>query len=92
MLRIFAKAVLGTLRAVLLAVLLLVSRVLVPLLRLVAAAGMVVLGFCALAMREQTVAMWAGAGVAVVAVGLELALGAAVRALMPSDVVVISEV
>jgi hypothetical protein len=61
-------------------------------LRLMAAAGMVVFGFCALARRDQTTAMWAGAGLAVAAVALELALGAAIRALAPPDVVVISEV
>jgi hypothetical protein len=87
-----ARPVLATLRSVLFMALLLASRVFVPLLRLMAAAGMVVFGFCALARRDQTTAMWAGAGLAVAAVVLELALGAAIRALAPRDVVVISEV
>lgn len=90
--RISAWAVLRTLRAILFAALLLASRLLVPLFRLAAAAGIVLFGFCALAWREQTTPMWVGVALAVVAVALELALGAVIRALAPSDVVVISEV
>jgi hypothetical protein len=69
--------------------------VLVPLFRLfriTATAGTVLFGFCALARRDQSTSMWAGAALAVAAVALELALGAAIRTLAPSDVVVISGV
>lgn len=90
--RISACAVLRTLRAILFAALLLASRLLVPLFRLAAAAGIVLFGFCALVRRDQTAPMWVGAALGVVAVALELALGAAIRALAAPDVVVISEV
>lgn len=80
------------LRSGLFVALLLASRVLVPVLRLMATAGIVVFGFCALARRDEVTVMWAGAGLACAAVVLELALGAAIRALAPSGVVVISEV
>jgi hypothetical protein len=86
------RAVLGALRSVLFVTLLLASRVLVPLFRLTATAGIVLFGFCALARRDQSTPMWVGAALAVVAVALELVLGAAIRALVPSDVVVISEI
>jgi hypothetical protein len=86
-----ARTVLATLRSILFMTLVLASRVLVPLLRLMATAGIVVSGFCALVRRDQTTAMWAGAGLAVAAVALELMLDAAIRALAPPDVVVISE-
>lgn len=82
----------GVLRSGLFVALLLASRVLVPVLRLMATAGLVVFGFCALARRDEVTVMWAGAGLACAAVVLELALGAAIRALAPSGVVVISEV
>lgn len=82
----------GLLRSGLFVTLLLASRVLVPVLRLMATAGIVVFGFCALARRDEVTVMWAGAGLAGAAVVLELALGAAIRALAPSSVVVISEV
>ncbi|WP_141837729.1 hypothetical protein [Herbaspirillum sp. SJZ107] len=85
-------AVLVTVRSLLFMALLLALRVLVPLLRLVATAGMLIFGFCLLVRRDQVTAMWAGAGLAVAAVALELALGAAIRALAPPSVVVISEV
>ncbi|MCS0585433.1 hypothetical protein NX784_28015 [Massilia pinisoli] len=87
-----ARAVLGTLRLALFTALLLASRMVVPLFRLAVTAGIVLFGFCALARRDQTTPMWAGAVLALAGVALELALGAAVRALAPSDVVVISEV
>lgn len=87
-----ARALVGVVRSALFVILLLTSRVLVPVLRVMATAGLVVFGFCALVRRDQVVAMWAGAGLAVGSVALELALGAAVRALAPSGVVVISEV
>ena len=82
----------GLLRSGLFVSLLLVSRVLVPVLGLMETAGIVVFGFCALARRDEVTVMWAGAGLAGAAVALELGLGAAIRALAPSDVVVISEV
>ena len=91
LMKMSAWAVLAMVRSLLFMALLLVSRVLVPLLRLMAAAGTLVFGFCLMVRRDQATAMWAGAGLAVAAVALELALGAAVRALAPSDVVVISE-
>lgn len=87
-----ARAVVTVVRSVLFVVLLLVSRVLVPVLRLAAAAGILLFGFCVLARRDQGVPMWAGAALAFGSVAIELALGAAVRALAPDDVVVISEV
>lgn len=89
---VVAKVVLTTLRASLFVVLVLASKVLVPVLRFAAAVGILVFGFCALARRDQVTPMWAGAGLAMAAVALELGLGAAVRALAPADVVVISEV
>jgi len=92
LLTLSARTVLATLRSVLFMALVLASRVLVPLFRLMAAAGIVVAGFCALVRRDQTIAMWAGAGLAFASVALELVLGAAVRALAPANVVVISEV
>lgn len=92
LLMLSARTVLAALRSVLFAVLVVASRVLVPLFRLMAAAGMIVSGFCALVRRDQVTAIWAGAGLAVASVVLELVLGAAVRALAPADVVVISEV
>jgi len=92
LMKMSAGALLATVRSLLFMALLLASRVLVPLLRLMAAAGILVFGFCLLARRDQATAMWAGAGLTVAAVALELALGAAIRALAPSDVVVISEV
>lgn len=82
----------GVLRSGLFVALLLASRVLVPMLRLMATAGIVVFGFCALARRDEVTVMWAGVGLAGAAVVLELSLGAAIRALAPSGVVVISEV
>lgn len=82
----------GLLRSGLFVALLLASRALVPVLRLMATAGIVVFGFCALARRDEVTVMWAGAGLACAAIVLELALGAAIRALAPSGVVVISEV
>lgn len=91
LLTLSARTILATLRSVLFMALVLASRVLVPLFRLMGAAGIVVSGFCALVRRDQNIAMWAGAGLAVVAAALELMLGAAVRALAPADVVVISE-
>jgi hypothetical protein len=87
-----AGALVRVVRSALFVALLLASRVLVPLLRVMATAGLVEFGFCALARRDQVVAMWAGAALAAGSVALELALGAAVRALAPSGVVVISEV
>lgn len=87
-----AKALVRVVRSALFVALLLASRVLVPVLRVMATAGLLVFGFCALAKRDQVVAMWAGAALAAGSVALELALGAAVRELAPSDVVVISEV
>lgn len=87
-----ARALVGVMRSALFVALLLASRVLVPVLRVIATAGLVVFGFCALARRDQVVAMWAGAALAAGSVALELALGAAIRALAPSDVIVISEV
>lgn len=92
LMKLSARAVVGALRSVLFVVLVLSSRVLVPLFRFVAAAGIVVFGFCALGRRDQATPMWAGAALAVTAVALELALGAALRALAPPDVVVITEV
>lgn len=87
-----AATVIATLRSVLFVVLVLASKVLVPVLRLAALAGILIFGFCVLARRDQATPMWAGAGLAVGAVALELGLAAAVRALAPADVVVISEV
>jgi hypothetical protein len=87
-----ARAVLATLRSVLFTALLLASRVLVPIFRLAATVGIVLFVFCALARRDQVTPMWTGAALALAGVAFELALGAAVRALAPSDVVVISEV
>lgn len=87
-----ARTVFATMRSVLFMVLVLASHVLVPLFRLLAAAGIVVSCFCALVRRDQLTAMWAGAGLAFAAIALELMLGAAVRALAPASVVVISEV
>jgi hypothetical protein len=92
LMKMSAGAVLRTVRSLLFMALLLASRVLVPVLRLMAAAGILVFVFCLLVRRDQSTAMWAGAGLAVSAVAVELALGAAIRALAPSDVVVISEV
>jgi hypothetical protein len=92
LLSVVVKAVLATLRSALFVALVLTSKVLIPVLRLVAIAGILIFGFCALARRDQVTPMWAGAGFAAAAVALELALGAAVRALAPADVVVISEV
>ena len=92
LMKMSAWTLLATVRSLLFMALLLASRVLVPLLRLIGAAGILVFGFCLLARRDQTTVMWAGGGLAVAAVALELALGAAIRALAPSDVVVISEV
>jgi hypothetical protein len=92
LMRIFARVVLAAVRSALFTALLLASRVLVPVLRLLAAVGIVLFGFCVLARRDQTTVMWAGAGLAVAAVAFELALVAAIHALAPSDVVVISEV
>jgi hypothetical protein len=92
MMFLVAAAVRATLRSTLFVSLLLASKVLVPLLRLAAVAGILIFGFCALARRDQVTPMWAGVGLAFAAVALELALGAAVRALAPADVVVISEV
>ena len=89
---VVARTLAGVLRAGLFVALLLASRVLVPVLRLMATAGIVVFGFCALARRDEVTVMWAGAGLAGAAVALELALGAAIRALAPSGVVMISEV
>lgn len=86
------RTLVGLLRSGLFVALLLASRVLIPVLRLMATAGIVVFGFCALARRDEVTVMWAGAGLAGAAVALELALGAAIRALAPSGVVVISEV
>jgi hypothetical protein len=86
------RTLVGLLRSGLFVALLLASRVLVPVLRLMATAGIVVFGFCALARRDEVTVMWAGAGLAGAAVALELALAAAIRALAPSGVVVISEV
>lgn len=87
-----ARAALGTLRSALFVALLLASRVLVPLFRLAATAGIVLFGFCAFVRLDQATPMWAGAALAFFSVALELALGALIRALAPSDVVVISEV
>lgn len=92
MMRVSARIVLTVLRALLFAALLLASRMLVPLLRLAATAGIVLFGFCALVRRDLGTPMWAGVALAVSAVVLEVALGAAVRALAPHDVVVVSEV
>jgi hypothetical protein len=89
---VVAKAVFAALRSALFVALVLASKVLVPVLRLTAIAGILMFGFCALARRDQVTPMWAGAGLAVAAVALELALGAALRSLAPADVVVISEV
>jgi hypothetical protein len=86
-----AATVLAALRSALFVVLVLSSKVLVPVLRLAAMAGILIFGFCVLARRDQVTPMWTGAGLAVAAVALELALAAAVRALAPADVVVISD-
>jgi hypothetical protein len=90
--KMLARAVLSALRSVLFVTLLLASRVLLPLFRLMTTTGIVLFGFCALARRDQSTPMWAGAALAFVAVALELVLGAAIRALAPADVVVITEV
>jgi hypothetical protein len=87
-----ARAALGTLRSALFMALLLASRVLVPLFRLAATAGIVLFGFCTLVRRDQATPMWVGAALAFVGTALELALGATIRAVAPSHVVVISEV
>ncbi|WP_156404016.1 hypothetical protein [Massilia sp. Root1485] len=87
-----ARTLVAVVLSALFVTLLLASRVLVPVLRVMATAGLVIFGFCALIRRDQVVAMWAGAGLAVGSVALEVALGAVVRALAPSGVVVISEV
>lgn len=92
LLAVSVRTAVAALRSVLFIALVLASRMLVPLFRLMAAVGIVVSGFCALVRRDQPIAMWADAGLAFAAVALELSLGAAVRALAPSDVVVISEV
>jgi hypothetical protein len=92
MMFLVATAVLATLRSAMFVALVLASKVLVPVLRLAAVAGVLMFGFCALARRDHVTPMWAGAGLAVAAVALELGLGAALRALAPADVVVISEV
>ena len=89
---VVARTLARLLRSGLFVALVLASRVLVPVLRLMATAGIVVFGFCALARRDEVTVMWSGAGLAGAAVALELALGAAIRALAPSSVVVISEV
>lgn len=79
------------LRSGLFVTLLVASRVLVPTLRLMATAGIVIFGFCVLARRDEFTVMWAGAGLATAAVVLEMALDAAIRSLAPSGVLVISE-
>ena len=86
------RAAVQVLRSALFVALLIVSRVLSPVLRLVAAAGILLFGFCVLFRRDLGTPMWAGAALAFAAVALELAIGAALRALAPSDVVVITEV
>lgn len=90
--KLLLRTVAGIARSAMFVTLLLASRVLVPVFRLMATAGLLVFSFCVLARRDQVTPMWAGAGLAGAAVVLELALGAAIRALAPSDVVVISEV
>lgn len=91
-LRMSARAALKVLRSASFVTLVLVSRLLLPLLRLVAAAGILLFGFCVLFRRDLGTPMWAGAALAFAAVAMELALGAAIRALAPSDVVVVTEV
>lgn len=92
MFRLSMIVALKVLRSALFVTLVLMSRVLTPVLRLVAAAGVLLFGFCAFFRRDLDVPMWAGAALAFSAVAVELGLGAAVRAMAPSDVVVITEV
>lgn len=87
-----ARAAVKVLRSASFVVLVLVSRLLLPVLRLGAAGAVLLFGFCALFRRDLGTPMWAGAALAFAAVALELALGAAIRALAPPDVVVITEV
>jgi hypothetical protein len=92
MFRTSVRVALKALRSALFVVLVLVSRLLLPVLRLVTAGGVLLFGFCVLFRRDLGTPMWAGAALAFTAVALELAVGAALRALAPSDVVVITEV
>jgi hypothetical protein len=72
-------------------VLLLVGRVLVPLVSLAVAGGLLLFVFCLLFLRDRTPLLVGGACLAVGGIVLQVAYHAALRAVAPEGVVIMSD-
>jgi hypothetical protein len=86
------KTVLGAVRYSLYVVLLLVGRVLVPIASLAVVGGIILFLFCLLFLRDRTPLLIGGACLAVGGVALQVVFHAALRAVAPKGVVIVSEV
>lgn len=85
------KLLLGTVRYSLFAVMMLLSRLVEPVLGVVAGLGVLVFGGCLLFARHQTQAMFGGLAIGVGAMMLMVAWHLALQALAPDGVVVVSD-
>lgn len=86
------KAVLEAVRYSLYVVLLLVGRVLIPVASLAVVGGIILFLFCLLFLRDRTPLLIGGACLAVGGVTLQVVFHAALWAVAPKGVVVVSEV
>jgi len=86
------KAALEAVRCSLYVVLLLLGRVLVPIASLAVVGGFILFLFCLLFLRDRTPLLIGGACLAVGGITLQVVFHAALRAVAPKGVVVVSEV
>ncbi|MEH6433865.1 hypothetical protein [Massilia sp. DD77] len=86
------RAAWSLVRLVLYVLLLLLGRVVLPIASLATTVGIVVFLFCLMFRPDLPIAMWAGGGLAVGAGATSAFYEAALRAVAPTDVVIVSDV
>lgn len=72
--------------------LLVLGRVLLPIASLAITVGVVVFLFCLILRPDLSIPMWAGAGLALGATAISALYEATLRAVVPADVVIVSDV
>lgn len=85
------RSVWKALRFVLYIFLLVLGRVLLPISSFAVTIGIVVFLFCLIFRPDLPIPMWAGAGLAVTATAVSVFYEAALRAVAPADVVIVSD-
>lgn len=89
--RRMGRSVWKALRFVLYIFLLVLGRILLPISSFAVTIGIVVFLFCLILRPDLSIPMWAGAGLAVTATAVSVFYEAALRAVAPADVVIVSD-